>query len=131
RYDITQRIANGGMATVYRAVDGRLDREVALKILQPSMAEDPAVITKFATEAKNSAKINHPNAINVYDQGVGSAGDSNVTILAMEFIAGQTLRDVMSVAGRMPVKVTWGIAVQEIRVGAGALDIGIDRSGIG
>src|SRR5699024_12174626 len=88
---ITQRIANGGMATVYRAVDGRLDREVALKILQPSMAEDPAVITKFATEAKNTAKINHPNVINVYDQGVGSAGDSNVAFLAMEIIDGHKI----------------------------------------
>ena len=125
RYDVTQRIAHGGMATVYRAVDGRLDREVALKILRPNMAEDPAVITKFATEAKNTAKINHPNVINVYDQGVGSAGDSNVAFLAMEFIEGHTLRDVMRVAGSMPVKETWDIALPVIRGVAAAHRIGL------
>ncbi|HIW47198.1 MAG TPA: protein kinase [Candidatus Yaniella excrementigallinarum] len=125
RYDITQRIANGGMATVYRAVDGRLDREVALKILQPSMAEDPAVITKFATEAKNTAKINHPNVINVYDQGVGSAGDSNVAFLAMEFIEGHTLRDVMRTAGTVSVKETWDFALPIIRGVAAAHRIGL------
>ncbi|MDN6489180.1 MAG: serine/threonine protein kinase, partial [Yaniella sp.] len=65
RYTITQRIAHGGMATVYRAVDTRLDREVALKVLRPNMAEDPAVIEKFEAEAKNTAKINHPHVINV------------------------------------------------------------------
>ncbi len=115
RYHITQRIAHGGMATVYRAIDTRLDREVAIKILRPNMAEDPAVIEKFQAEAKNTAKINHPHVINVYDQGLGRAGNGNVAFLAMEFIEGHTLREVMRAAGQMSVKDTWNIALPIIR----------------
>lgn len=125
RYTITQRIAHGGMATVYRAVDTRLDREVALKVLRPNMAEDPAVIEKFEAEAKNTAKINHPHVINVYDQGVGPAGDGNVAFLAMEFIEGHTLREVMRAAKDMTVKETWNIALPIIRGVAAAHRIGL------
>ncbi|MDN6638975.1 MAG: protein kinase, partial [Yaniella sp.] len=113
------------MATVYRAVDTRLDREVALKVLRPNMAEDPAVIEKFEAEAKNTAKINHPHVINVYDQGVGPAGDGNVAFLAMEFIEGHTLREVMRAAKDMTVEETWNIALPIIRGVAAAHRIGL------
>lgn len=125
RYQITQRIAHGGMATVYRAVDIRLDREVALKILRPAMAEDPSVIEKFEAEAKNTAKINHPHVVNVYDQGVGPAGDGSVAFLAMEFIEGHTLREVMRAAGSMTVEDTWNIALPVIRGVAAAHRVGL------
>ena len=125
RYQITQRIAHGGMATVYRAVDTRLDREVALKILRPNMAEDPSVREKFEAEAKNTAKINHPHVINVYDQGLGNAGNGKVAFLAMEFIEGHTLREVMRAAGRMSVEDTWNIALPIIRGVAAAHRVGL------
>ncbi|OAV60826.1 protein kinase domain-containing protein [Enteractinococcus helveticum] len=125
RYEITQRLAHGGMATVYRAVDTRLDREVALKILRPNMAEDPAVIEKFEAEAKNTAKINHPHVVNVYDQGVGTAGNGDVAFLAMEFIEGHTLREVMRAAGQMTVEETWNIALPIIRGVAAAHQVGL------
>lgn len=125
RYDITQRIAHGGMATVYRAVDTRLDREVALKILRPNMAEDPAVIERFEAEAKNTAKINHPHVINIYDQGLGSVGDGKVAFLAMEFIEGHTLREVMRAAGAMSVEDTWNIALPIVRGVAAAHRVGL------
>ncbi|GAA4472028.1 hypothetical protein GCM10023190_01870 [Enteractinococcus fodinae] len=125
RYHITQRIAHGGMATVYRAVDTRLDREVALKILRPNMAEDPSVREKFEAEAKNTAKINHPHVINVYDQGLGDAGNGKVAFLAMEFIEGHTLREVMRAAGRMSVEDTWNIALPIIRGVAAAHRVGL------
>lgn len=113
------------MATVYRATDTRLDREVALKILRPNMAEDPSVIEKFEAEAKNTAKINHPHVINIYDQGVGPAGDGNVAFLAMEFIEGHTLREVMRAAGDMTVEETWNITVPIVRGVAAAHRIGL------
>lgn len=113
------------MATVYRALDTRLDREVALKILRPNMAEDPAVIEKFEAEAKNTAKINHPHVINVYDQGVGPAGDGNVAFLAMEFIEGHTLREVMRAAQDMSIEETWNIALPIIRGVAAAHRVGL------
>jgi serine/threonine-protein kinase len=125
RYDITQRIAHGGMATVYRAVDTRLDREVALKILRPNMAEDPSVIEKFEAEAKNTAKINHPHVINVYDQGLGRVGNGKVAFLAMEFIEGHTLREVMRSAGRLSVEQTWNIALPIIKGVAAAHRVGL------
>lgn len=125
RYHITQRIAHGGMATVYRAIDTRLDREVALKILRPNMAEDPSVIEKFEAEAKNTAKINHPHVINVYDQGLGRAGNGNVAFLAMEFIEGHTLREVMRAAGRMTVEETWNIALPIIQGVSAAHRVGL------
>ena len=125
RYRITQRLAHGGMATVYRALDTRLDREVALKILRPNMAENPAVIEKFEAEAKNTAKINHPHVVNVYDQGLGSVGDGSVAFLAMEFIEGHTLREVMRAAGQMTVEETWNIAVPMIRGVAAAHQVGL------
>src|SRR5690625_2213388 len=113
------------MATVYRAVDTRLDREVALKILRPAMADDPGVIEKFEAEAKNTAKINHPHVVNVYDQGVGPAGDGTVAFLAMEFIEGHTLREVMRAAGGMTVDETWNIALPVIRGVAAAHRVGL------
>lgn len=125
RYEITQRLAHGGMATVYRALDTRLDREVALKILRPNMGEDPAVIEKFEAEAKNTAKINHAHVINVYDQGVGSAGDGTVAFLAMEFIEGHTLRDVMRTAGAMSEDAMWKIALPVVRGVAAAHRVGL------
>lgn len=125
RYDITQRIAFGGMATVYRAVDTRLDREIALKVLRPNMAENPSVIDRFEAEAKNTAKINHPHVINVYDQGVWTAGDDTVAFLAMEFVEGHTLREVMRAAGDMTVEETWNIALPVIRGVAAAHRIGL------
>ncbi|HJF14862.1 MAG TPA: protein kinase [Enteractinococcus helveticum] len=125
RYKITQRLAHGGMATVYRAIDTRLDREVALKILRPNMAEDPTVIEKFEAEAKNTAKINHPHVVNVYDQGVGTAGNGDVAFLTMEFIEGHTLREVMRAAGQMTVEETWNIALPIIRGVAAAHQVGL------
>lgn len=113
------------MATVYQAVDMRLDREVALKILRPNMAEDPTVIEKFETEAKITAKINHPHVINIYDQGVGPAGEGNVVFLAMEYIEGHTLREVMRAAGAMATKETWNIALPVIRGVAAAHRVGL------
>ncbi len=113
------------MATVYRAIDTRLDREVALKILRPNMADDPAVIEKFKAEAKNTAKINHPHVVNVYDQGVGTVGNGTVAFLAMEFIEGHTLREVMRAAGQMTVEETWNIAIPIVRGVAAAHQVGL------
>src|SRR5699024_6633314 len=113
------------MATVYRAVDTRLDREDALKILRPNMADDPAVIEKFKAEAKNTAKINHPHVINVYDQGVTPAGDSNVAFLAMEFIEGHTLREVMRAACDITVEAMCKTSLPVIRGVAAAHRVGL------
>ncbi|MDF3288575.1 Stk1 family PASTA domain-containing Ser/Thr kinase [Streptomyces silvisoli] len=98
RYRIEARIAVGGMATVYRAVDTRLDRVLALKVMHPALAGDEAFVERFIREAKAVARLDHPNVVGVFDQGT----DGTYVYLAMEYVAGCTLRDVLRERGALP-----------------------------
>ncbi|SDR09272.1 Stk1 family PASTA domain-containing Ser/Thr kinase [Thermostaphylospora chromogena] len=97
RYRVESRIARGGMATVYLALDIRLDRTVALKVMHRSLAEDPAFVRRFCGEAKAAARLSHPNVVQVFDQG----SDGDVVYLSMEHVPGRTLRDVLRERGRL------------------------------
>jgi serine/threonine-protein kinase len=97
RYRVEARIAVGGMATVYRAVDTRLDRVLALKVMHPSLAADGSFVDRFIREAKSVAHLAHPNVVGVFDQGT----DGPYVYLAMEYIAGCTLRDVLRERGAL------------------------------
>ena len=92
RYLVQSLVASGGMASVYRARDNVLEREVALKIIHPHLATDKSFVEKFRREAKMAAKLSHPNLVNVFDQGT----DGEITFLVMEFVPGITLRDAMN-----------------------------------
>ncbi|MER6508021.1 Stk1 family PASTA domain-containing Ser/Thr kinase [Nonomuraea sp. NPDC001636] len=100
RYRIESRIARGGMATVYLALDVRLDRTVALKVMHRSLAEDPAFVRRFIGEAKSVASLSHPNVVHVFDQGT----DTDVVYLSMEYVPGRTLRDILRERGRLPAR---------------------------
>ncbi|WP_022872330.1 protein kinase domain-containing protein [Nesterenkonia alba] len=91
RYRIEERIARGGMSTVYRARDERLNRDVAVKVLFPHMAEDHKVVQRFEQEAKNSALISHPNVVQVLDQGQ----TRETAYMVMEYVPGVTLRTLL------------------------------------
>ena len=95
RYGVRSRIAEGGMATVYLAVDERLEREVAVKVLRPHLAHDDTFVTRFRREARSAAALSHPNVVAVYDQGE----DDGHMFLAMEYVPGQTLREVLTEEG--------------------------------
>ncbi|MEU6733125.1 Stk1 family PASTA domain-containing Ser/Thr kinase [Streptomyces physcomitrii] len=97
RYRVDARIATGGMATVYRAVDTRLDRVLALKVMHPSLAADALFVERFIREAKSVARLAHPNVVAVFDQGADGAH----VYLAMEYVAGCTLRDVLRERGAL------------------------------
>lgn len=97
RYRVESRIARGGMATVYLALDIRLDRTVALKVMHKSLAEDPAFVRRFCGEAKAAARLSHPNVVQVFDQG----SDGEIVYLSMEHVPGRTLRDVLRERGRL------------------------------
>ncbi|MFD7557929.1 Stk1 family PASTA domain-containing Ser/Thr kinase [Streptomyces sp. NPDC059835] len=97
RYRIDARIAAGGMATVYRAVDTRLDRVLALKVMHPALAADAAFVDRFIREAKSVARLAHPNVVSVFDQGT----DGPYVFLAMEYVSGCTLRDVLRERGAL------------------------------
>ncbi len=98
RYRIEQRIAVGGMATVYRATDARLDRVVALKVMHPALAANAGSVDRFIREARSTARLDHPNIVGVLDQGT----DGGYVYLAMEYVAGCTLRDVLGDRGALP-----------------------------
>ena len=89
RYLIRRLLASGGMASVYVADDTRLDREVAIKVVHPHLAE--SYRERFVAEAKLAARLQHPNLVNVFDQG----RDDQLAWMAMEYVSGITLRDVM------------------------------------
>ncbi|MFI6477955.1 Stk1 family PASTA domain-containing Ser/Thr kinase [Nonomuraea sp. NPDC050663] len=100
RYRVESRIARGGMATVYLALDVRLDRTVALKVMHRSLAEDPAFVRRFIGEAKSVASLSHPNVVHVFDQGT----DNDVVYLSMEHVPGRTLRDILRERGRLSAR---------------------------
>ncbi|MFV0136496.1 Stk1 family PASTA domain-containing Ser/Thr kinase [Streptomyces sp. HMX87] len=97
RYRVDARIAVGGMATVYRAVDTRLDRVLALKVMHPTLAADASFVERFIREAKSVARLAHPNVVQVFDQGT----DGAYVYLAMEYVSGCTLRDVLRERGAL------------------------------
>ncbi|GAB2326454.1 Stk1 family PASTA domain-containing Ser/Thr kinase [Streptomyces griseoincarnatus] len=100
RYRVEARIAVGGMATVYRALDTRLDRILALKVMHPSLASDAGFVERFIREAKSVARLAHPNVVQVFDQGA----DGGYVYLAMEYIPGCTLRDVLRERGALQAR---------------------------
>jgi len=91
RYQIVARIAAGGMGEVYRAHDPVLDREVALKILHPSLADDPGFIERFRREARSAAMLSHPNIVAVHDWGE----TQGTYFMVMEFVRGPNLRAIL------------------------------------
>jgi eukaryotic-like serine/threonine-protein kinase len=97
RYRVESRIARGGMATVYVATDTRLDRTVALKIMHKELASDADFVRRFIGEAKSVARLSHPNVVAVFDQG----SDGENLYLAMEYVPGHTLRDLLNERGRL------------------------------
>jgi serine/threonine-protein kinase len=105
RYLIDQRIARGGMATVYRATDQRLDRTVAIKVMRRNMGDEVDFLERFNREAKAAARLNHRGVVSVYDQGT----DLDATYLVMEYIPGHTLRDVLRAEAPMPPDRSLGI----------------------
>jgi serine/threonine-protein kinase len=103
RYQLLRQVANGGMATIYEALDTRLDRKVAVKIMHAHLAQDEAFVSRFIREAKAAAALTHPNIVAVQDQGWNQNGVPAV-FLVMEFIEGDTLREYLNERGRFEVK---------------------------
>ena len=110
RYEIVDRVARGGMATVYVARDRRLDRRVALKVMHPHLADSPAFVARFRREARAAARLSNPGVVAVYDQG----SIDGVAYLVMELVEGPNLRDLIA-AGPLSVKEALGLTAQVLR----------------
>ena len=121
RYLIEQRIARGGMATVYRATDQRLDRVVAIKVMHRNMGDEGDFLERFNREAKAAARLNHRGVVSVYDQG----SDLDATYLVMEYIPGQTLRDVLRAEAPMAPDRSLGVLADVLIALAAAHAAGI------
>ncbi|MEC3852279.1 Stk1 family PASTA domain-containing Ser/Thr kinase [Paenarthrobacter ureafaciens] len=98
RYQVRSRLASGGMSTVYLATDQRLERDVALKVLHPQLANDQVFLERLSREAKSAARLSHPHVVGVLDQGE----DGHIAYLVMEYVQGHTLRDVLNQQGALP-----------------------------
>ena len=119
-------LARGGMSTVYRGIDTRLDRPVAIKIMDPRLAADPAFRGRFEREARSAARIDHPAVVDVYDQGEHRRRRrARSLFLVMELVEGGTLRDVLRARGAL------GRAGRVRRHGAGARRARRRRTGSG
>ncbi|WP_245861832.1 Stk1 family PASTA domain-containing Ser/Thr kinase [Phycicoccus duodecadis] len=105
RYRVLSRIAEGGMATVYLAVDERLEREVALKVMRPHLVHDESFVSRFRREARSAAALSHPNVVAVFDQGQ----DGGSVFLAMEYVPGQTLREVLTDEGPLSPRAAFDV----------------------
>jgi serine/threonine protein kinase len=111
RYRLGERIAVGGMGSVYRAVDENLGRQVAVKVLRRELADEPAFLERFRREARAAAALSHPGVAGVYDYGElgGSA------FIVMELVEGETLADRIAARGRLPWPEAFAIGEQVAR----------------
>lgn len=107
RYELREKIGTGGMADVYLAHCGLLDRQVAVKILKEEFSRDKSFVQKFKTEALAAARLSHPNIVNIFD--VGQEGD--IHYIVMEYIEGQTLQRIISEEAPLSVKKAVDIAL--------------------
>ncbi|MFJ5086834.1 Stk1 family PASTA domain-containing Ser/Thr kinase [Streptomyces sp. NPDC088674] len=115
RYRVDALIAAGGMSTVHRAVDLRLDRVVALKVMHPELATDAVFVERFIREAKSVARLDHPNVVGVFDQNADGAS----VYLVMEYVPGCTLRDVLRERGALSPRAALDI-LEPVLAGLGA-----------
>ena len=108
RYEIMNRIGMGGMADVYKAMDRKLNRYVAVKVLKREFRDDETFVRKFQTEAQAAAGLLHPNIVNVYDVGE----DHGLYYIVMELVEGITLKDYIEKKGSLTPKEVISIAIQ-------------------
>jgi serine/threonine-protein kinase len=103
RYRVDSLIARGGMSTVYRGLDTRLDRPVAIKVMDSQYSGDRSFIDRFEGEARAAARLHHPDVVAVYDQGVDREIDGDHVYLVMQLVEGATLRDLVRDRGLLPL----------------------------
>ena len=122
RYHVVKKLGEGGMGQVYLAEHVKMGRRSAIKVMNPSMVHDPDAIARFNREASNASRINHPNVCAIYDFGETPDG---LIYLAMEFIEGEPLTDLLAQGGALPVPRAVSIFLQVADALQAAHDLGI------
>jgi serine/threonine-protein kinase len=108
RYELEEPIASGGVATVWRAFDIKLNRTVAIKLLHPHLAGDPTTVERFDRESKSAAQLQHPNVVGIYEL----AHEGDIAYLAMEYVDGPSLKEVLATSGPMDPPVAAALGEQ-------------------
>lgn len=108
RYRLVAQQGSGGMAVIYKAIDQALGRTVAVKILRPSLTNDPAFLARFRNEARSVANLAHPNIVTVHD--VGSDGSTHYIV--MEFVEGTDLKKIIKAEGALDINRALNLAIQ-------------------
>ena len=108
RYELLEKIGEGGMAVVYKAKCHLLDRYVAVKILKEQYSSDSDFVEKFKNEATAAASLSHNNIVNIYDVG----SENNVNYIVMEYVNGKTLKKIITENTRLSYPKTINIAIQ-------------------
>jgi len=110
RYRLERRLGSGGMSTVHLALDQRLERYVAIKLLAEHLADDPAFVSRFQREAQAAAKLIHPNIVQVFDSGLDE--QSGQHFIVMEYIEGRSCAEILRDQGWVPVQEAVSIVEQ-------------------
>jgi beta-lactam-binding protein with PASTA domain/serine/threonine protein kinase len=110
RYRVESVLARGGMSTVYRGTDIRLERPVAIKVMERGFAADPMFLERFEREARAAARLHHPCVVGVFDQGVDRSDGAEHVFLVMELVEGGTLRDLLRERGPLAVPLALSLA---------------------
>ena len=110
RYEIIEKIGAGGMSIVYKAIDNRLQRYVAIKELREEFVQDEEFVTKFRKEALSAASLSHPNIVGIYDVG----SDKEAHYIVMEYVEGKTLKQVIAEEGPFDAKTVLELGVQMV-----------------
>jgi serine/threonine-protein kinase len=122
RYHVVKKLGEGGMGQVYLAEHVKMGRRSAIKVMNPSMVHDPDAVARFNREASNASRITHPNVCAIYDFGETPDG---LIYLAMEFIEGEPLTDVLEREGALPLPRATAIFLQTADALQAAHDLGI------
>ncbi|HEX2132920.1 MAG TPA: PASTA domain-containing protein [Actinophytocola sp.] len=125
RYRVDALLARGGMSSVYRGLDTRLDRRVAIKVMDERFAADRSFVERFEREARSAAKVHHPNVVAVHDQGVDRGPGGDLVYLVMELVDGGTLRDLVSARGALDVPLALAIVEPVLSALAAAHRVGL------
>src|SRR5512135_1659185 len=114
RYTLKAELGRGGFANIYRAIDATLEREVALKVLKPGWTDDPKAVERFMREAKQAARLKHPNIVTIFDVGQAEGR----LFIAMELVRGRSLQQIIAEDGAM----AWPRVLTILEQSAAALD---------
>ena len=127
RYRVNSLLARGGMSSVYRGSDTRLERPVAIKMMDPRFADDRSFVDRFVREAQSAAQLHHPHVVAVHDQGfdLPQGAESGLAFLVMELVDGGTLRDLLDERGPLDVALALSVVEQVLSALAAAHRAGL------